>query len=250
VLCVKRALAPLAFLAVSACAAEAPPPAAPLPAPPPPPPPAAEIAPPPPLVTPALAYPASRRDAQVDELHGTQVPDPYRWLEDGKSDEVRAWLGAQDALARGFLAKLPGRDALAARIRELFYVENQSTPSHLGNRLFYARRDAGKEKYVVYWREGRAGAEKVLLDPTQWSTDGSVALGVWRPTWDGKTVAYTVKSNNSDESTMYVMDVGTGKKSDVDVIEGTRYAYPAWTAAGDGARASSSAASPAAGTRR
>jgi prolyl oligopeptidase len=74
----------------------------------------------------------------------------------------------------------------------------------------------------------------VLLDPNQWSADGSASLGVWSPSWDGKKVAYAVKANNSDESTLYVMDVATGKKSEVDVIEGTRYASPSWTASGDG----------------
>jgi prolyl oligopeptidase len=147
---------------------------------------------------------------------------------------VQKWLAAQDGLARGYLGKLPGRDAMAARFKELFYVENQGTPRHRGHRWFYPRRDAGKEKYAVYWREGHDGPEKVLLDPNTWSADGSVSLGVWNVTWDGKTVAYTVKSNNSDESTLYVMDVATGKKSTVDVIEGSRYAFPSWTVAGDG----------------
>jgi prolyl oligopeptidase len=73
-----------------------------------------------------------------------------------------------------------------------------------------------------------------MLDPNAWSADGSVALGVWVVAWDGKRVAYAVKSNNSDEAVLHVMDVASGKKSDVDVIEGAKYAQPAWTPAGDG----------------
>jgi prolyl oligopeptidase len=220
-------------LAATACAAEPPPAPAPPPAPSPPPP-VVTAVPPSPAVLPALAYPPARRVDQVDDLHGVKVADPYRWLEDGKSDEVHRWVDEQDALARGYLGKLPGRDAMAARFKELFYVENQGTPHHLGNRWFYPRRDAGREKFTIYWREGREGPEKVLLDPNTWSSDGSSSLGVWRVSWDGKKVAYSVKANNSDESTLYVMDVATGKKSDVDVIEGTRYAQPSWTAAADG----------------
>jgi prolyl oligopeptidase len=190
--------------------------------------------PPSPPVLPALPYPETRRLDQVDELHGVKVADPYRWLEDGKSEEVKKWVDAEDSLARSYLAKLPDRDALAARFKELFYIESQGTPRHYGNRWFYSRRDAGKEKSLVYWREGRTGPEKVLLDPNQFSSDGSAALGGWSVSWDGRRVAYSVKANNSDESTLYVMDVATGKKSDVDVIEGTRYASPSWTAGGDG----------------
>jgi prolyl oligopeptidase len=173
-----------------------------------------------------------------------KVPDPYRWLEDGKSADVKRWADSQDALTRGYTAKLPGRDALAARFKELFYVESAGTPRHVGGRLFYPRRDAGKEKAAVYWRERGAvaqgaertaagGPEHVLLDPNTWSTDGSVSLGVWSVSYDGKKVAYTVHANNSDEATLYVLDVATGKKSDVDVIEGAKYASPSWTPAND-----------------
>jgi prolyl oligopeptidase len=232
---VKRVAQFLAFLALAATACAAEPPPAPTPPPTPaPPPPVATAAPTAQAVMPALAYPPTRRVDQVDDLHGVKISDAYRWLEDGKSEEVHKWADEQDALARSYLAKLPGRDAMAARFKELFYVENEGTPRHLGHRWFYPRRDAGHEKFAIYWREGRDGPEKVLLDPNTWSADGSSSLGVWSVSWDGKKVAYSVKANNSDESTLYVMDVATGKKSDVDVIEGTRYAQPSWTAAADG----------------
>jgi prolyl oligopeptidase len=182
----------------------------------------------------SVAYPSTRRVDQVDDVRGVRIADPYRWLEDEKSDEVRRWVQDEDALARGYLAKLPGREAMAARFKDLFYVERAGTPRHFGNRWFFPRRDAGKEKFTVYWREGRGGPDKVLLDPAAWSADGSVALGVWRVSWDGRKVAYGVNRNNSDESTIAVMDVATGKKSDVDVIEGGKYADPSWTPAGDG----------------
>ena len=179
-------------------------------------------------------YPASRRTDQSDVIHGIAVADPYRWLEDGSSVEVRAWADAQDATARELLAKLAGRDEIAARLRELFYVESTGTPRHVAHRWFFPRRDAGKEKYSIYWREGRNGKDKVLLDPGEWSSDGSASLGVWNVSRDGSKVAYTVKSNNSDEATLHVMDVATGTKSATDVIEGAKYAWPSWTPSGDG----------------
>ncbi len=183
---------------------------------------------------PPLPYPDARRDETVDDIHGVKVPDPYRWLEDAANDDVKKWVGAEDALTRDYLGKLPGRDQLAARMKELFYVERVGIPTRRGTRLFYPRRDAGKEKFIVYWREGAKGAEKVLLDPTQWSADGSMALGTWEPTWDGRKVAYTVKENNADEATLYVIDVASGKKSTVDVIPGTKFSSIAWTPSGDG----------------
>lgn len=160
--------------------------------------------------------------------------DPYRWLEDAASAEVKKWTSDEDAFARASLSKLPGRDAIAARLKEIFYVENAGTPQHRGSRWFYPKRDAGKEKFTVYWREGKDGKDAVLLDPNAWSPDGSVSLGTWSVSWDGKKVAYAVKNNNSDEATLYVMDVASGKKSDVDVIQGAKYAWPSWTPSSDG----------------
>jgi prolyl oligopeptidase len=171
---------------------------------------------------------------QVDVLYGVAVADPYRWLEDGASDEVKKWTEEQDAFARARLARLPERDSIAARFKELFYVESVGMPHRLGGRLFFPRRDEGKEKFTVYWRQGKAGKDNVLLDPNAWSADGSLSLGVWVVSYDGKRVAYTVKSNNSDEATLHVMDVATGRVSDVDVIEGAKYAWPSWTPSGSG----------------
>jgi prolyl oligopeptidase len=183
---------------------------------------------------PLLPYPSARRTEQSDVIHGVSVADPYRWLEEAKTAEVTEWTSAQNELARAELAKLPRRDEIAARLKELFYVESTGTPRRAGGRLFYPHREATKEKVAVYWREGKAGPEKTLLDPNTWSADGSVSLGVWSVSYDGRKVAYTVKSNNSDEATLYVLDVATGAKSPTDVIEGAKYAFPSWTPSGDG----------------
>jgi prolyl oligopeptidase len=183
---------------------------------------------------PRIAYPATRRTDAGDTLHGIRVPDPYRWLEDEKSPEVQAWMGAQDTFARAWLRGLPGRDAIARRLSELLYVDALGAPRHRGSRYFYSRRLATKEKAIVYLKEGRGGRERVLLDPNSWTQDGSDALGGWWPSWDGKTVAYTVHHNNSDEAVLYLLDVKRGKRSATDVIEGAKYAAASWTPRGDG----------------
>ena len=178
---------------------------------------------------PGPAYPPTRTTTTSEVLHGVAVRDPYRWLEDEKSPEVQAWMTAEDAFARQELAALPGRGALEARLKELLYVDSLGAPIHRGTRYFYSRRHASQEKAVLYWKEGMDGAEKVLLDPNAWSTDGSAGLGTWSVSWDGKSVAYGKKVNNSDEATLHVMDVATGTVSDVDVIEGAKYATASWT---------------------
>ncbi|HEY3284219.1 MAG TPA: prolyl oligopeptidase family serine peptidase [Armatimonadota bacterium] len=181
-----------------------------------------------------LSYPASRTVDVVDTVQGTKVPDPYRWLEDGESEEVKTWLKAQDDLARQELARLPERDKLAARLKEVLYRESMSSPMHRGSRYFYYRQHANQEKGQVCFREGLDGEEQVLLDPNTWSADGSVSLGSYSVSWDGKRVAYQVKANNSDEATLHVMEIDGRKVSDVDTIEGAKYADASWTPEGDG----------------
>ena len=177
----------------------------------------------PPAATVAVP-PATRRDDVVG--------DPYRWLEDETSAEVRAWATAQDDYARGVLRGLPGRDALAARFRALYEVDAVSTPLLRGRRTFYVRSVAHREKAALYWRAD--GAESILLDPNQWSADTTVSLGAWSPSWDGRRVAYMVQANAADEATLRVIDVDTGVVSLIDTIPGARYATPDWTPDGLG----------------
>lgn len=181
-----------------------------------------------------LAYPPTRAVDVKDVLHGMPVSDPYRWLEDASRPEVKAWMAAQDDLARGELGKLPVRGKLLARLKELAYLDSVSAPIRRGAFTFLVRRHATKEKSVVYWKDGKSGEEKVLFDPNTWSKDGSASLGDWQPTWDGTRVAYQVKANNSDEASLRVIDVETGKVSEADVIEGGKYASASWTPDGSG----------------
>ncbi len=178
--------------------------------------------------------PLARRVDVVDTLHGVQVADPYRWLEDGDSEETKKFLADHDAFTRAHLDKLPGRDALTSRLTELSYIEWVGPPIRRGKRFFFERRHKDKEKRVWYWREGKEGTPKVLIDPNTLSEDGSIALkGLW-PSYDGKQVAYTLSENNADESTLYVMEVASGKVSKTDVIAGAKYASASWDPKGTG----------------
>jgi len=182
----------------------------------------------------ATDYPATRRVDVVDDVHGVRIPDAYRWLEDAKDPAVQSWIDGQDVYARRHLEALPGREALRKRFVELSYYDSVGAPQHHGKRFFYTRKHADKEKAIVYWREGDQGAEHVLLDPNALSTDGSVALGGYSPSWDGRYVAYKLKQNNSDKGVLHVLEVATGKDLPIDTIEGGRYAYASWTHDGKG----------------
>jgi prolyl oligopeptidase len=178
-------------------------------------------------------WPPTRTDAIVDTIHGTPIADPYRWLEDEHSPEVQAWMTAQDEATRAELRKLPGREQLVGRLRELFYYDAISAPAHRKGRYFYTRKHADKEKTIVYWKQGDDGEERVLFDPNQWSADGTKGLGGWWPTDDGKLVAYSVKENNSDETTTKIFDVDAGADLP-DTLTGTKYSGASWLPDGSG----------------
>ena len=176
--------------------------------------------------------PPTRRATVTDQVHGVAISDDYRWLEDEKSPEVQAWMQAQQDFTRAQLDALPDRAAIVKRLTELYYFDSMGPPEHRGDKLFFTRRSATQEKAQVIVREG--AKERVLLDPQSWTKDGSDALGNWRPSWDGKRVAFNVRHHNSDESTLYVLDTATLQRSAVDVIPGTKYGGASWTPKGDG----------------
>jgi prolyl oligopeptidase len=178
-------------------------------------------------------YPPTRRSDVVERRHGVDVPDPYRWLEDETQPEVKAWMQAQDGYARARLARLPGREAIAARLAEVFYFDAIGAPLHRRDRYFFTRKHKDKEKTIVYWKQGERGEPRVLLDPNAWSSDGSSGLKGWWPSSDGRYVAFNKSEHNADETTMSVIEVATGKLL-ADTLPGTKYGQASWTPDGRG----------------
>jgi prolyl oligopeptidase len=191
--------------------------------------PSPEPQPPPDTVSRALPLPPpTTRQAIADTLHGVRVEDPYRWLEPVDAPEVQAWVREQSAYSRRVLDALPTQAELTRRFTEILYLDAISAPEVRSGLQFYTRRYKTKEKSILMVRP-EGGAERVLIDPNEMSPDGSVSMGNWFVSWDGKKVAYSLRENNADEATLYVRDVATGKDSAVDVISGAKYAGPSWT---------------------
>lgn len=171
------------------------------------------------LVLPRIAppaYPPTRRLPLVERAFGQDVPDPYRWLEQSPatSPEVAQWIAEQNAATSSYLAKLPGRTALAARIRSLYDFERISLPRRAGRSYFFLRNPGLANQSGLYVRAGLDGAERLLLDPNQWSKDGTVALDAWVPSPEGRSLAYTVQVAGSDWRTIRLLDVRSGRVLD------------------------------------
>ena len=181
-----------------------------------------------------LPYPASRRETNISTHFGAQVADPYRWLEDGDSKEVQDWTKSQNKFTHEYLSKLPERDALLKRFKEIVYTPRLFPPAKYGKRYFYMKRDPSKEKELYCYREGLDGDEHILIDPNTFTKEDAVSLGDVSPNRDGSKVLFGKNPNNADESTLYLLDVATGKLSDIDKIEGAKYASPSWNPDGTG----------------
>ncbi len=174
----------------------------------------------------ALAYPETRQDPVREVLHGHELIDPYRWLEDAESAESLAWMEAQNELTRGALDAYPGRAALHQRLEELLSIGSLSTPHPRRDRIFYFRREGTQNHSVLYLRVAD-GPERVVLDPNLWSKDGTSSLDWYYPSKDGKLIAYGRSEAGDEKSTLHVMEVDSGNLL-ADRIPDTRAASLAW----------------------
>ncbi|HMG51912.1 MAG TPA: prolyl oligopeptidase family serine peptidase [Kofleriaceae bacterium] len=225
-----RTVIAMVLAACSAPAASQAPPAAPQPAAPPPA--AADPAPPPPPRA-GLAYPRTRAGDVVDTHHGVAVADPYRWLEDMGSAETRQWVGEQNTLTDGYLAGLPGRDALRKRIGELISYESYRAPSRHGARYFWSHSDGVQSQAVVFTAASLDAEPRVLLDPNTISTDGSLALVGLAHNQTGTRAAYGLSHGGGDWQTWHVREVATGRDL-TDELDHIKYYRPAFTRDGAG----------------
>ncbi len=175
------------------------------------------------------APPESKRTDHTDTLHGTTVPDPYRWLEDIDSPETRAWIAEQNKYTRSHLDKIPGRDALRTRITALMNYSRTSGVGILkrGGRLFFLRQDGGQNQPVLYVQDP-GGQPRELLNPNTLTKDGTAAVSTWMPSPNGKLLAYGIAKAGSDWQEWFVRDVATAKDTG-EKIEWVKFSSPEWS---------------------
>ncbi|MBA4379021.1 MAG: S9 family peptidase [Gemmatimonas sp.] len=180
-----------------------------------------------------LAYPAAAKVDVVDDYHGTQVADPYRWLEDVDSEQARAWIAAQNELTYGYLAKLPARERIKQRLTELWDYPKYGAPFKEGGRYFFSKNTGLQNQSVYYVQESLDAEPRVLLDPNTLSEDGTVALAGMSIARDGKKMAWATSVSGSDWQTWYVRDIDTGKDL-ADKVEWSKFSGASWDEKGEG----------------
>lgn len=172
-------------------------------------------------------YPATTRVDQVDKYFGTNVSDPYRWLENVDSSDVHQWVQAENSVTQDYLSHIPYRDKLRRRIEQLLDYPRITAPRKVGEYYFFSKNSGLQNQAIVYRQHGLNGEPEVFLDPNTLSTDGTAALGGMDYSNDDKLVAYSISHSGSDWQEIFVKDVATGKQLD-DHIEWVRYSGASW----------------------
>jgi prolyl oligopeptidase len=180
-----------------------------------------------------LTYPATQKVDQRDDYHGTSVADPYRWLEDANSAQTKAWVEQQNKLTQGYLAQIPERAAIRARLTQLWNYERFSVPFREGGRYFYSRNDGLQNQAVLYTMKTLNDTPRLLLDPNKLAADGTVALADTTVSPDGKYLAYSTAASGSDWNEIRVRHIDSAKDTN-DHIRWVKFSNTAWAHDGSG----------------
>ncbi len=178
-----------------------------------------------------LQYPTARKTDTVDTYFGNKVPDPYRWLEDDKSDETKAWVVAQNKVTFGYLDKIPYRAKFQAAIEKVFNYPKYSAPFRKGEWYYFYKNNGLQNQSVLYRQKGLDGKVEEVIDPNKLSKEGTTRLTLFGLSKNGKYAVLGLSEGGSDWQTYKVRDMQTGKDLD-DKLDWVKISGASW--AGDG----------------
>ena len=179
--------------------------------------------------------PATRRGGEADVYHGVEVPDPYRWLEDGESEEVAQWVAAHNRRTREALDARPTWGRWHERLSALVALPTVLDVAVAGEHLFVLERGEGADQYALVLRSAAddTAPPRTLLDPALLAADGAVAIDWFHPSHDAGLIAYGLSEGGTENSVLHVMRTATGEVL-ADRIPNTRAASVAWLPDGSG----------------
>lgn len=171
-------------------------------------------------------YPTTAKADSAQTYFGTEIKDPYRWLEDDRSAETEAWVKDQNSVTFDYLEKIPFRDALKNRLEKLWNYEKIGSPFKEGDYTYFYKNDGLQNQYVVY-RQKDGGEPEIFLNPNTFSEDGTTSLAGLRFTKDGSLAAYMISEGGSDWRKAIVMNAQT-KEIIEDTLVDIKFSGLAW----------------------
>ena len=174
-----------------------------------------------------LPYPNTKKVDTVDTYFGTQVPDPYRWLEDDRAADTKAWVQEENKVTQNYLAQIPFRDAIKKKLETLWNYEKYSAPFKEGKYTYFYKNDGLQAQSVVWRQVGDTGSPEVFLDPNKFSNDGTTSLQGLYFSKDGSLAAYQLSEGGSDWRKVIV--IKTDDKVQVgDTLRDVKFSGIAW----------------------
>lgn len=173
-----------------------------------------------------MNYPVTQKVDTVDTYFNTQVPDPYRWLEDDNSDATKAWVIAQNQLTESYLGSIAARSKIQERLTQLWDYPKEGVPVKKAGRYIYSKNDGLQNQSVLYVKDTQ-GDERVLIDPNSLSAEGTISLAGTGISKNGQYLAYMLTEAGSDWNKAYVMDIGTGKQL-TDELQWLKFSGLSW----------------------
>ena len=174
-----------------------------------------------------MEYPDSNKNYFVENIHGYDVEDSYRWLEDFTSDESLDWVKRQNDFTNKFIENSKYKKPIAEYLSGIWDSDSQSTPFKVKEKTFFYYNDGSWQQSKLMVQKCDSCEFEVLLDPNQFSEDGTVSLSGISISNDGKLLAYGISDGGSDWRTWMLLDIESGKELE-DKITWSKFSTPAW----------------------
>ncbi len=173
-----------------------------------------------------VTYPETTKGKTIDNYFGNDVPDPYRWLEDDRSEETENWVTSQNSVTQNYLSQIPYRDQIKERMTKLWNYEKYSSPTTHGDYDYFYKNDGLQNQYVLYRQKENQEAE-VFLDPNTFSKDATTSLSAVSFTKDGSKLAYSISEGGSDWRKVIIIDA-LSKEIIEDSIQDVKFSGLSW----------------------
>ena len=172
-------------------------------------------------------YPDTKKIDHVDTYFDVEVPDPYRWLEDDRSEETAAWVEAENEVTFAYLNKIPFRDKIKERLEELMDYERVYAPTKHGEWYYFYRNDGLQNQNILYRKDLNGENEEVFIDPNTFREDGTISLAGTSFSKDGSLFGFLISEGGSDWRKAIVLDTQT-KEMVGDTLRNLKFTGISW----------------------
>ena len=174
-----------------------------------------------------MNYPKAKKVDQVDDYFGHKVKDPYRWMENEDSEDLRKWIEEENKITFDYLEKIPFRNKINKRLKELNSQTTYGDSFIAGDYFFFYKNESGENQPKIYYQKGLKGTEELFFDPNELSNDGTVAAMISSFSKDSKYITLNISDSGSDWQKIKIMDIESKKMLD-DELKKIKMTYVSW----------------------